>query len=153
MGTSPKRLQKLALRVPCSLHLEFERLFSKALLKAKRLMKRVVFASQGGSVRPRTRCQEPMRKHRGVHQRDPKMRIINVSSRRMISEIKLKRTDTTLDLSQKANCDTLLAAMAKNVWGTLEVLTRAGFLQRRGREIEILIVERDGEAWRERSTA
>jgi len=35
-------------------------------------------------------------------QRDPKMRIINVLSRRTISEIKLKRTDTTLDLSQKA---------------------------------------------------
>jgi hypothetical protein len=34
--------------------------------------------------------------------RDPKMRIINVLSRRTISEIKLKRTDTTLDLSQKA---------------------------------------------------
>jgi hypothetical protein len=31
------------------------------------------------------------------------MRIINVLSRRIISEIKLKRTDTTLDLSQKAN--------------------------------------------------
>jgi hypothetical protein len=31
------------------------------------------------------------------------MRIINVCSRRNISEIKLKRTDTTLDLSQKAN--------------------------------------------------
>jgi hypothetical protein len=30
------------------------------------------------------------------------MRIIFVSTRRRLSEIKLKRTDTTLDLSQKA---------------------------------------------------
>jgi hypothetical protein len=36
------------------------------------------------------------------------MRLINVLFLRTISEIKLKRTDTTLDLSQKA-CDTLLA--------------------------------------------
>lgn len=64
------------------------------------MMKR--FASQGGSVRPRTRCQESMRKHRGIRRRDPKMRIINDISRRIISEIKLKRTDTTLDLSQMA---------------------------------------------------
>ena len=42
-----------------------------------------------------------MRKHRG-RLRDPKMRIINVVFRRKLSEIKLKRTDTTLDLSQLA---------------------------------------------------
>ena len=42
-----------------------------------------------------------MRKHRG-QVRDPKMRIINVVFRRKLSEIKLKRTDTTLDLSQLA---------------------------------------------------
>jgi hypothetical protein len=32
----------------------------------------------------------------------PKMRLINVVFLRTLSEIKLKRTDTTLDLSQKA---------------------------------------------------
>ena len=37
------------------------------------------------------------------------MRIINVLSRRTISEIKLKRTDTTLDLSQKAKLFIMLA--------------------------------------------
>jgi hypothetical protein len=40
------------------------------------------------------------------------MRLINVLFLRTISEIKLKRTDTTLDLSQKA-CDTLLAVILK----------------------------------------
>ncbi|KAL6239229.1 hypothetical protein BDW75DRAFT_154096 [Aspergillus navahoensis] len=34
--------------------------------------------------------------------RDPKIRLINVVFLRTLSEIKLKRTDTTLDLSQKA---------------------------------------------------
>ena len=33
---------------------------------------------------------------------DPKMRLINVVFLRTLSEIKLKRTDTTLDLSQMA---------------------------------------------------
>ncbi|KAL4897204.1 hypothetical protein BDV59DRAFT_170093 [Aspergillus ambiguus] len=37
-----------------------------------------------------------------VPPRDPKMRLINVVFLRTLSEIKLKRTDTTLDLSQKA---------------------------------------------------
>jgi hypothetical protein len=41
------------------------------------------------------------------------MRIINVCSRRNISEIKLKRTDTTLDLSQKAKLQNVLAKMFK----------------------------------------
>jgi hypothetical protein len=44
----------------------------------------------------------------GFDRREPKMRLINVLFLRTISEIKLKRTDTTLDLSQKA-CNTLLA--------------------------------------------
>lgn len=47
---------------------------------------------------PETHCAST----EGFDRRNPKMRIINVSFRRMISEIKLKRTDTTLDLSQKA---------------------------------------------------
>ena len=34
--------------------------------------------------------------------RSPKIRIITIVLRRVLSEIKLKRTDTTLDLSQKA---------------------------------------------------
>ena len=42
-----------------------------------------------------------MRKHRG-QSRDPKMRLINNVFLRTLSEIKLKRTDTTLDLSQLA---------------------------------------------------
>jgi hypothetical protein len=48
----------------------------------------------------------------GFDRRDPKMRLINVLFLRTISEIKLKRTDTTLDLSQKA-CNTLLAIIIK----------------------------------------
>ena len=45
---------------------------------------------------------QSMCKHREALERDPKMRIINVVFLRTLSEIKLKRTDTTLDLSQKA---------------------------------------------------
>jgi hypothetical protein len=37
-----------------------------------------------------------------MHSLNPKMRIILDDSNRNLSEIKLKRTDTTLDLSQKA---------------------------------------------------
>ena len=37
-----------------------------------------------------------------VPPRRPKIRLINVVFLRTLSEIKLKRTDTTLDLSQKA---------------------------------------------------
>jgi hypothetical protein len=47
---------------------------------------------------PETHCAST----EGFNRRDPKMRIINVLFLRTISEIKLKRTDTTLDLSQKA---------------------------------------------------
>ena len=47
---------------------------------------------------PETHCAST----EGFNQLDPKMRIINVLFLRTISEIKLKRTDTTLDLSQKA---------------------------------------------------
>ena len=45
------------------------------------------------------------------------MRIINVLSRRTISEIKLKRTDTTLDLSQKAKLKDILAKVFKGRLG------------------------------------
>lgn len=59
------------------------------------------FASTGGSVRPVTRCRS-LYASTGSLQRIPKMNLIIELSRRTISEIKLKRTDTTLDLSQKA---------------------------------------------------
>ena len=48
--------------------------------------------------------------------RIPKMDLINVLSRRIISEIKLKRTDTTLDLSQKAY-KTISVCQRRHVWG------------------------------------
>ena len=60
-----------------------------------------VFASLGSSVRPRTQCTKACASTE-ASERDPKMRIINVVFLRTLSEIKLKRTDTTLDLSQKA---------------------------------------------------
>ena len=47
---------------------------------------------------PETHCAST----ESFDRRTPKMRIINVLFLRTISEIKLKRTDTTLDLSQKA---------------------------------------------------
>ena len=59
------------------------------------------FASIGGSVRPMTRCDRPCASTEGPL-RGAKIRIINVVFLRTLSEIKLKRTDTTLDLSQKA---------------------------------------------------
>ena len=60
-----------------------------------------MFASIGGSVRPMTRCLE-LCASTGSSKLIPKMNLIIELSRRTISEIKLKRTDTTLDLSQKA---------------------------------------------------
>ena len=65
------------------------------------LIMKKVFASLGGSVRPRTQCTKACASTEAL-ERDPKMRIINVVFLRTLSEIKLKRTDTTLDLSQKA---------------------------------------------------
>jgi hypothetical protein len=73
----------------------------QALDKSKDDDEKRGFASIGGSVRPMTRCKEPCASTEGSS-RDPKMRLINVLFLRTISEIKLKRTDTTLDLSQKA---------------------------------------------------
>jgi hypothetical protein len=66
--------------------------------------------------------------------RDPKMRIINVLSSRTISEIKLKRTDTTLDLSQKAKLENILAKEFK-CRGCVGFSHRAG----KGRRIPIVI--------------
>jgi hypothetical protein len=69
--------------------------------KPTTVMKKDGFASIGGSVRPMTRCVEPCASTEGPS-RGTKIRLINVVFLRTLSEIKLKRTDTTLDLSQKA---------------------------------------------------
>ena len=66
--------------------------------QAEEMMKRL-FASIDGSVRPMTLCWRTCASTE-VHLRVAKIRIIIDLSRRIISEIKLKRTDTTLDLSQ-----------------------------------------------------
>ena len=58
-------------------------------------------ASPGDSVIPGTLWAESCASTEDTALR-PKMRIINVEFHRTLSEIKLKRTDTTLDLSQKA---------------------------------------------------
>ena len=60
-----------------------------------------VFASIGGSVSPMTQCGKTCASTEALPRR-PKIRLINVVFHRTLSEIKLKRTDTTLDLSQKA---------------------------------------------------
>ena len=74
--------------------------FSTTPDKLMAMMKKV-FASIGGSVRPMTLCRWAYASTE-AHRRGTKISIIIDSFRRMISEIKLKRTDTTLDLSQKA---------------------------------------------------
>ena len=60
-----------------------------------------MFASPGGSVIPGTQWVRPC-----TSAEDPslktKISIIKIGLLRDLSEIKLKRTDTTLDLSQKA---------------------------------------------------
>ena len=60
-----------------------------------------VLASLDGSVGPRTRCNRACASTE-TPSLVAKMRLINVVFLRTLSEIKLKRTDTTLDLSQKA---------------------------------------------------
>ena len=60
-----------------------------------------MFASIGGSVSPMTQCGRTCASTEALPQR-PKIRLINVVFLGTLSEIKLKRTDTTLDLSQKA---------------------------------------------------
>jgi hypothetical protein len=81
-------------------HLQVHQLLLHPAEQADLIMKKV-FASLGGSVRPRTQCTKACASTEAL-ERDPKMRIINVVFLRTLSEIKLKRTDTTLDLSQKA---------------------------------------------------
>ncbi len=61
----------------------------------------MVFASPGGSVRPGTLCKRSWASPEDLSL-NTKINLIIDFSRRRISEIKLKRTDTTLDLSQKA---------------------------------------------------
>jgi hypothetical protein len=58
-------------------------------------------ASTGGSAIPVTQW-EPTCASAAASSRKPKIRLINDDPYRTISDIKLKRTDTTLDLSQKA---------------------------------------------------
>ncbi len=60
-----------------------------------------MFASLGGSVRPRTLCSWVLASQL-TRERGTKINLIIDYHRSDISEIKLKRTDTTLDLSQKA---------------------------------------------------
>jgi hypothetical protein len=74
--------------------------------KPKQAMKRLspnkcAFASPRGSVILGTQWVKPCASTEGITQ-DLKIGIINVGLFRDLSEIKLKRTDTTLDLSQKA---------------------------------------------------
>ena len=76
--------------------------FSKGSIRIETMMKET-FCITGQQCKapdtvPETHCAST----EGFNQLDPKMRIINVLFLRTISEIKLKRTDTTLDLSQKA---------------------------------------------------
>ncbi|KAJ5230697.1 hypothetical protein N7489_011405 [Penicillium chrysogenum] len=66
--------------------------------QAEQLMKKE-FASIGGSVSPMTLCNKACAST-GAKSRGPKIGIIKVFPGRKLSEIKLKRTDTTLDLSQ-----------------------------------------------------
>ena len=64
-------------------------------------MKKRVIASLGGSVGLRTQNAMEYVQAEAPSQAS-NTRLTNVVSRRTLSEIKLKRTDTTLDLSQKA---------------------------------------------------
>ncbi|KAJ5203066.1 hypothetical protein N7449_005145 [Penicillium cf. viridicatum] len=66
--------------------------------QAEQLMKKE-FASIGDSVSPMTLCNEACAST-GAKLRERKIGIIKVFPGRKLSEIKLKRTDTTLDLSQ-----------------------------------------------------
>ena len=66
------------------------------------MKKTIRFASPGGSVIPGTQWAESCASTEEIHPGQPKIGIINVGLLRDLSEIKLKRTDTTLDLSQKA---------------------------------------------------
>lgn len=75
--------------------------FFTALDEPTRAMKKQEFASLGGSVIPRTQWMESCASTEDTI-REAKIRIITNVSDRDVSEIKLKRTDTTLDLSQKA---------------------------------------------------
>ena len=67
-------------------------------------MKNSPFASPGSSVRPGTRwtTDDHERAQRVDRSAGTKIGIIMILLRRAVSEIKLKRTDTTLDLSNKA---------------------------------------------------
>ena len=87
------------LRLQCS-RIQNATLFSNQPDKPTNLMKKV-FASIGGSVSPMTQCGKTCASTEALPRR-PKIRLINVVFLGTLSETKLKRTDTTLDLSQKA---------------------------------------------------
>src|SRR5271154_1754915 len=95
--------------------------FSMTLRKAKTMMKgwfRITRQQcKASDTVPETHCTST----EGFDRRSPKMRLINVLFLRTISEIKLKRTDTTLDLSQKA-CSTYW--LAHHEWLELRVQGR-----------------------------
>ena len=73
---------------------------SRTQNKLRKLMKKE-FASPSGSVRPGTQCKRSWASPEDLSP-STKINLIIDFSRRRISEIKLKRTDTTLDLSQEA---------------------------------------------------
>ena len=73
----------------------------KPKLAMKRMSPKCTFASPRGSVILGTQWTKSCASTEEIV-RNPKIGIINVGLLRDLSEIKLKRTDTTLDLSQKA---------------------------------------------------
>jgi hypothetical protein len=92
---------------------------------------------------------EPTCASAAASSRDAKIRLINDDPYRTISDIKLKRTDTTLDLSQKAVEEYLLAGVQKLCcwWGVVETYQRE--LKRkeeRGGERGVYIVSDCGSA-------
>jgi hypothetical protein len=96
-----------------------QNLFSNQSVKPAILMKRV--ASIGGSVSPMTLCGKTCASTE-ASPRDAKIRLINVVFLRTLSEIKLKRTDTTLDLSQKAKRAEEEKKKSLKSWGREEYL-------------------------------
>ena len=84
----------------CILHTKslFNPFLPQTARQASNIDEKRRFASIGGSVRPMTLCDQPCASTESRSQ-SAKIGIINVVFLRTLSEIKLKRTDTTLDLS------------------------------------------------------
>jgi hypothetical protein len=85
--------------------------------------KKQEFASTSGSVRPVTQCRETWASPE-ISLRRTKINLIKADLGR-ISEIKLKRTDTTLDLSQKA-LEKQSARWFSSIWGGKGAYKEAG---------------------------